>query len=73
MSRTTLSPDSADGLADHSRSGGLRKIGLGSRTFDDRGISLEKRCDRADDVGRGRHKTYLSAAPDGLTRTKPQF
>ena len=35
MSRTTLSPDSADGLADHSCSGGLRKIGLGSRTLDE--------------------------------------
>jgi len=34
VSRTTLSPDSADGLADHSCSGGLRKIGLGSCTLD---------------------------------------
>ena len=35
MSRTTLSPDSADGLADHSCSGGLRKIGLGSCALDE--------------------------------------
>jgi len=35
VSRTTLSPDSADGLADHSCSGGLRKIGLGSCTLDE--------------------------------------
>lgn len=34
MSRTTLSPDSADGLADHSRSGSVRKIGLGSCALD---------------------------------------
>jgi hypothetical protein len=39
VSRTTLSPDSADGLADHGRSGGLRKIGLGSRTLDE-GVEL---------------------------------
>ncbi len=35
VSRTTLSPDSADRLADHSCSGGLRKIGLGSCTLDE--------------------------------------
>ena len=39
MSRTTLSPDSADGLADHSGSGGFRKIGLGSCTLDE-GVEL---------------------------------
>ena len=39
MARTTLSPDSADGLADHSCSGGLRKIGLGSCTLDE-GVEL---------------------------------
>ena len=39
MSRTTLSPDSADGLADHSCSGGFRKIGLGSCTLD-KGVEL---------------------------------
>ena len=35
MSRTTLGPDSADGLADHSGSGGFGKIGLGSCTLDE--------------------------------------
>jgi hypothetical protein len=39
VSRTTLSPDSADGLADHSCSGGFRKIGLGSSTLDE-GVEL---------------------------------
>jgi len=39
VSRTTRSPDSADGLADHGRSGGLRKIGLGLCTLDD-GVEL---------------------------------
>lgn len=39
MSRTTLSPNSADGLADHGCSGGLRKIGLGSCTLDE-GVEL---------------------------------
>ena len=39
MSRTTLNPDSADGLADHSCSGGLRKIGLSPRTLDE-GVEL---------------------------------
>jgi hypothetical protein len=35
VSRTTLGPDSADGLADHSFSGGFGKIGLGSHTLDE--------------------------------------
>jgi hypothetical protein len=35
VSRTTLGPDSADGLADHSRSGGVWKIGLRSHTLDE--------------------------------------
>ena len=39
MSRTTLSSDSADGLADHSCSGGFRKIGLDSCTCDE-GVEL---------------------------------
>src|SRR5712664_2902426 len=35
VSRTTLGPDSADGLADHSCGGGLRKIRLGSCSLDE--------------------------------------
>ena len=35
MSRTTLGPDSVDGLADHGRSGGFGKIGLGPHTLDE--------------------------------------
>ena len=35
MSRTTLGPDSADGLAYNSRSSGLGIIGLGPRTLDE--------------------------------------
>jgi hypothetical protein len=50
VSRTTLSPDSADGLADHSCSGGLRTIGLGSCTLEE-GVELliGERCRRAVD------------------------
>ena len=39
MSRTTLGPDSADSLADHSGSGSFWKIGLGSCTLDE-GVEL---------------------------------
>jgi len=51
VARTTLSPDSADGLADHSCSSGLRKIGLGSCTLDEGvefliGESRERAVDR---------------------------
>jgi hypothetical protein len=39
VSRTTLGPDSADGLAYHSGSRGFGKIGLGSGTLDE-GVDL---------------------------------
>src|SRR5712664_1762147 len=50
-SRTTLGPDSADGLADHSCSGGFGKISPGSCTLDE-GVEflIGKGCQRPVDL-----------------------